>query len=137
MFLECDPEDFTNLADKANPKDPEAFKVAAQHTEEWKMAVYVAHQNGQLGLAPSTESLLHRWRQCRAAYPEASRPADPGTVAENKARKWAHRWRIRWGAKHAAIRLRDELPLDETRSKAGPKKGSRKVEKRLPKTGPK
>ena len=39
VFLECDMEEFTELRDRANPLDPEAFKVAAQHTEEWKMAI--------------------------------------------------------------------------------------------------
>ena len=125
VFLECDTEEFTELADQANPKDPEAFKVAAQHSEEWKMAVYVANQNVQLGLAHSTDSLVHRWRHHTAAYPEVSRPADPGTMAEGKARKWAQRWRIRWGAKHAAILIRDELPVEETRSKAGPSKSGK------------
>ena len=130
LFLECDTEDFTNLADKANPKDPEAFKVAAQHTEEWKLAVHVADQNVRLGIAPSTESLLNLWKHRRAAYHEASRPSDPGSVAEDKARQWARRWRLRQGAKHGAVRVRDELTVGETRSKAGPLPGK-------PKTRPK
>ena len=82
------------------------------------MAVFVEEQNVQLGLAPSTEFLLDRWRQRRLMYPEASRPLDPGLVVESKARKWAQRWRIRWGARHGRIRVLDELPVQEAREKA-------------------
>ena len=71
--------------------------------------------------------MLHRWRSSRAAYPEASGPADPGTVAEPKARKWMQRWRARWAAKMGTIRLREELPLGEARDNAGHKIG---IEKR-------
>ena len=71
------------------------------------------------GLAPSTESLLHRWASRRAAYAEASGPADVGTVAEDKGRKWAHRWRLRFRGKIGVLRLRDQLPLGEARAKAG------------------
>ena len=86
-FLECDENEFTDLCDKENPSHPEAFAAAAQYSEEWAMAVFVEEQNVQLGLAPSTEFLLDRWRQRRLMYPEASRPLDPGLVVESKARK--------------------------------------------------
>ena len=59
------------------------------------MSVYVAEQNTMLGIAPSTESLLDRWRQRMEIYPEAYRPQDPGLVVEDKARKWAQKWRVR------------------------------------------
>ena len=141
MFLECDTEVFTDLADKAHPSDPQAFQVAAQHSEEWKMAAYVRDQNVRLGLAPSTESLLHRWGSRRAAYPEASGPADFGTVVEPKARKRMQRWRGRWGAQIGTVRLREELPLGESRSKAGHKirveKGDQNWGRKMrPKKGP-
>ena len=99
-----------------------AFAAAVPYIEEWNMAAFVEDQNVRFGLAPSTESLLDRWRRRRAMYPEAFRPLDPGFVAEAKARKWAHRFRARWGAWHGGIRVRDELPLEETRTKAGPEK---------------
>ena len=112
--------------------------TSTTHTEDWKMAVHVADHNVRLGIAPSTESLLHRWRDRRAAYPEACRPADLGSVSEDKARQWARRWRLRWGARHGAIRVRDELPVGEARSKAGPdtwvlKKSIQRVKKTRPK----
>ena len=117
-FLECDENELTDLCDQENPAHPEAFAAAARYREEWAMAVFVEEQNVQLGLAPSTEFLLDRWRQRRLMYPEASRPLDPGLVVESKARKWAHRWRIRWGARHGRIRVRDEVPVQEARAKA-------------------
>ena len=43
---------------------------------------------------------------------------DLGLVAEAKGREWAHRWRVCWGARHGAIRVRDEQPLEETKTKA-------------------
>ena len=117
-FLECDLDEFANLSSKDSPTDPEAFAAAARYSEEWAMAFFVEDQNARLGLAPSTEFLLDRWRQRRLMYPEASRPLDPGLVVESKARKWAQRWRIRWGARHGRIRVRDELPVEEARAKA-------------------
>jgi hypothetical protein len=117
-FLQCDLDELADLSDKENPTHPEAFAAAARYSEEWTMAVFVEEQNMRLGLAPSTEFLLDRWRQRRLMYPEASRPLDPGLVVESKARKWAHRWRIRWGARHGRIRVRDEVPTEEARTKA-------------------
>ena len=117
LFLECETEEFTELADQANPKD-------------------VEDQNARLGLAPSTESLLDRWRQRAAAYPEESRPRDPGLVTESKARKWAFKWRGKWGAKHGAIKVLDEIPAGEARSKARTQ-GPKKVEPGDQKTSPK
>jgi hypothetical protein len=125
LFMECDTNELAELADKDNPTHPEAFVVAARYSEEWHMAAFVEDQNVRLGLAPSTESLLDRWRRRRTMYPEAFRPLDAGLVAEGKARKWAHRWRIRWGAWHGGIRVRDELPLEETKTKAYLQRGSR------------
>ena len=119
-FLECDESELADLCDKVNPTHPEAFAAAVRYSEEWAMAAFVDEQNVQLGLAPSTEFLLDRWRQRRLMYPEDCRPLDPGLVVESKARKWAHRWRIRWGARHGRIRVRDELPVQEARAKASP-----------------
>ena len=118
LFMECEANELAELADEDDPKHPEAFAVAVRYSEEWKMAAFVEDQNVRLGLAPTTESLLHRWECTRAKYPEVFRPMDPGLVAEARARKWAQRWKVRWGAKHGAIRVRDELPLEETRTKA-------------------
>ena len=129
MFLQCDTDELAGLTDQDNPTDPDAFATAAKYIEEWNMVAFVEDQNVRLGLAPSTESLLDRWRRRRAMYPEAFRPLDPGFVAEAKARKWAQRWRTRWGARHGGIRVRDELPLEETRAKASPKSDTRGQEK--------
>jgi len=117
-FMDCNLDELWDLANKDNPKDPEAFKVAVRYIEEAKLADYVEDQNNRLGFAPPTESLLDRWRERRAMYPEAFRPVDAGLVAEARARKFAHRWRIRWNAWHGGIRVRDELPPEETRAKA-------------------
>ena len=97
LFLECDETELAELADQQGPTHPQAFVVAARYSEEWKMAVFVQDQNSRLGVAPTTESLLHRWQCTRATYAATLRPMDPGLVAEPKARKWAHRWRVRWG----------------------------------------
>lgn len=118
LFMECEVTEFAELADLEDPKDPKAFAEAVRYSEEWKMAVFVEDQNSRLGVAPTTEALLHRWACTRAKYGTTVRPMDPGLVAEAKGRKWAHRWRVRWGARHGAIRVRDEQPLEETRTKA-------------------
>ena len=105
------------------------------------MAVYVRDQNARLGLAPSSESLLNRWASRRAAYPGASGPAHFGTVAEPKARMRMQRWRGRWGGKIGTVRLREKLPLGESRGKAGHQIGTEKRDQKWaqilsPKMGP-
>ena len=86
LFTEADVERLLDMADKDNSTEPEAFKVAARYFEECEMAAFVAEQNVTLGIAPSTEFLLDRWRVRRSMYPEACRPKDVGSVAENKGR---------------------------------------------------
>ena len=75
-------------------------------------------QDVTLGIAPSTEFLLDRWRVGRSMHPEAYRPKGVGSVAENNGRMWARRWRKRVGARYAAVRVCDEVPPAEARSKA-------------------
>ena len=118
LFLECDVDELADLTHEASPAEPEAFAVAARYSEEWGMAAFVEDSNVRLGLAPSTDSLLHRWRQQSASYPAAVRPRDPGVVSEPRARKWAQRWRERWDAWYGGIRVRDEVPVEEARTKA-------------------
>jgi len=137
VFMQCDTNELAGLADKDSSTDPTAFAAAVQYIEEWNMAAFVEDQNVRFGLAPSTESLLDRWRRRRAMYPEAFRPLDPGFVAEAKARKWAHRFRARWGAWHGGIRVRDELPLEETWTKAGSEKRPRGGDQKRPGRGTK
>jgi hypothetical protein len=118
LFVECDVDKLADLTSKASPAEPDAFAVAARLSEEWAMATFVEDCNLRLGLAPSTDSLLHRWRQQSASYPEAVRPRDIGVVSEARARKWAQRWRERWNAWYGGIRIRDEVPVEEARAKA-------------------
>ena len=102
---------------------PRAIWLAAHHTEECKMAIYVADQNIRLGLAPSIRSLQHRWGSRRAAYPEAAGQADFGTVAEPNVRKRMQMWRACWGARIGTVHFRKELPPGEAQGKAGHKIG--------------
>ena len=119
LFLECDTEEETDLANISSPKDPKAFREAVRYSEEWQLSQFVAQQNVELGIAPSTASLLDRWNLRRTMYPEAARPPDAGSVAESRGRHFALRFRKRWGAKHGTIRVRDEIPVGEMRDKAG------------------
>jgi hypothetical protein len=119
VFLECDPDELAELASIRNPKHPAAFAEAVKYSERWELAGFVAQQNEDLGLAPSTESLLDRWNSRRAKYPEAVRPPDAGSIAEVRGRLFGCRFRKQWGVKHGALRVRDDIPVPEMRGKVG------------------
>jgi hypothetical protein len=119
VFLECDPDELAELASIRNPKHPEAFAEAVKYSERWELAGFVAQQNEDLGIAPSTESLLDRWNSRRAIYPEAVRPPDAGSIAEVRGRLFGCRFRKHSGVKHGALRVRDDIPVPEMRDKAG------------------
>jgi len=58
-------------------------------------------------------SLPHCWSSRRAAYPDASGPADPCTVAEPKARKVDPKVKGPWGAQMCLMRFHEEPPPEK------------------------
>ena len=121
-FLQVDVDDLACLTDKADPSDATAMKAALKYVEEWRLVVWARGLNSEQGVAPSTDSVLRRLENNRLSLPEAVRPDAVGTSAQSKARVWAQKWRLRWGARHRKIRLREDIPLPEMRSKAGAQK---------------
>ena len=111
-------DDFTDLCDEANPKDPGAMRAAMKFWQEWSLAAWVEHSNFTKGVAPSTAAVLDRYEELRVDVPEAVRPAARGVVAQGKARAWAFRTRKRWGLVHGSIPTREDMPVEELRQKA-------------------
>ena len=120
FYLAVDAERLAGLVDFDNPTNVQALKAAARFYEEWRLAVWARQLNDVQGVAPSTGWVLERYEESRGRLPEAVRPARVGLAASVKARVWALRWRRRWGARHAAVRVREDIPVDEMRSKARP-----------------
>ena len=118
LFLEADIDEFNDLCDAANPKDPGAMRIAMKFWQQWSLAAWVEDANFSKGVAPSTGVALDRHEQLRHDAPEAVRPAARGVVAQGKARAWALRFRRRWGLRHGAIPTRDDLPVQELNQKA-------------------
>ena len=117
-FLEVDLNEFTDLCDAANPKDPGAMRSAMAFWQEWSLAAWVEEANYSKGVAPSTAAVLDHSEQLRADVPEAVRPAARGVAAQGKARAWAFRFRQRWGLSHGAIPAQDDMPATELNQKA-------------------
>jgi len=116
-FLEVDSAELADLSDINDPSDAAAMRAALVYVEQWRLAKWTARQNLEVGVAPSTESVLQRLEEQRVQLPEAVRPRAIGTAAEPRARVWAGAFRNRWGGKHARIRVRDDIPMAELRDK--------------------
>ena len=116
-FLEVDPDELAALGDMEEPSDVEAMKAALVFVEDWKLAKWTADMNRNHGVAPSTESVLQKFEEQRVALPEAVRPPSRGSAANSRDRVWVAGWRIRWGGQHARIRVREDIPTEELRSK--------------------
>jgi len=118
LMIGAGQSELTALCDEEHPSDIAAFKIAASWSLEWDLFQWVDKLNTDKGLAPSTEQVLQKAEQLRRELPEWLRPAAKGIAAEARARVWAFRWRRRWGGRHAKIRCRDDIPLEEMRAKA-------------------
>ena len=116
-FLAVDMERCAGLVDFASPTNVTALRVAVKFHEEWRLAEWVRRLNCVQGVAPSTERVLARYEEGRGRLPDAVRPGFVGAAAATKARVWALRWRRRWGARHGAIRAREDIPVQEMRDK--------------------
>ena len=111
-------EEMFALCDDHHPSDPSAFKAAVRWSLEWELFLWANKLNDEKGLAPSTGQVLLRAELLRRQLPELHRPAAKGVAAQSSARMWAFRWRKRWGGRHANIRFRDDIPVEEMRAKA-------------------
>ena len=119
LFLEVDDMDeFANLTSKCEPSDPEAMRKAIAYVEQWRLATWVTGLNSAHGVAPTTDSVLQRKEAMRLQLPEDVRPQAVGSSSDAKARVWCRRWRLRWGARHARVRIREDVSLEEKRTKA-------------------
>ena len=124
FFLQHDLSELALLIDTEDPSDPVAMKAAMVCVEEWRLAAWAERLNSEIGVAPSTESVLQRWEERRAGIPEAVRPRSLGTSAVGRARVWAGSWRQRWGGRHGRIQLRGAISLEELMEKVSPNTGS-------------
>lgn len=116
-FIASDPEEVAGLADTETPTDPEVMKDALVLLQEWRLSSWVEGVNRERGVAPSTDRVLHRLEEQRLALPEGVRPGARGGSASGPARAWATRWRRRWGGRFGNLRAREDVPLEELRSK--------------------
>ena len=118
VFLKANLEDYLSLCDAQGSSDAVAMQAALEFWIEWSLASWVKDANERLGVAPSTEAVLEKAEQMRLQETLEHRPASKGTAAGAKARSWCFRWRRRWGAHHGALRARDDVTVEEMRSKA-------------------
>ena len=118
-FLGIDLQEFGSLTDEVNPFDPMAMKEALGYLEQWRLVVWARGANEDHGVAPSTGSLLQRFQEAAAQWPEEVRPPVPADVSQAKARMWARRWRNRWCGRFARIRVREDISAAELLEKVG------------------
>ena len=120
LFLQHNLSELAQIFDTADPSDLAAMKAAMVCVEEWRLAAWAEHLCSDIGVAPSTESVLHCWEERRAGIPEAVRPRSLGTSALSRARVWAGSWRQRWGGRHGRIHLGEAISLEELMEKVSP-----------------
>ena len=119
LFLAVDEHELAALADPESPLDKDAFRAALGFVEQWRLFAWSRALNHNQGVAPSCGSVLERYDGRLGLVPAEVRPALLGVARECKARMWALRWRRRWGGRHSKIRVRNDVPLEELRAKAG------------------
>ena len=118
-FLGVGLQEFGSLTDEVNPFDSKAMKEALGYVEQWRLVVWARGANEDHGVAPSTGSLLQRFQEAAAQWPEEARPPVPADVSQAKARMWARRWRNRWCGRFARIRVREDISAAELLEKVG------------------
>jgi hypothetical protein len=117
-FMNQDVAELAAMCNVEGPQGTALTREAVQYVDDWRAAEYVRDLNARLGVAPSTADVLQKLESNRLQWPEAVRPSPKGTVGEAKARVWAQRFRRRYGGKHGRVRIVDDIPLEEMRSKA-------------------
>lgn len=117
-FLDADPHEVAGLSDITNPSDAVALRVALDYVEQWRLVMWIQDINDQKGVAPSTDAVLQQLEVSRSGLPADVRPVARGNSADGKNRMWAKRLRKRWGGRHAKLRVREDIPLQEMRDKA-------------------
>ena len=120
LFQKVDLAEYTDLCDLQDPSDIVAMRVALAFWAELELVAWVKDANKRKGVAPSAASVLHRWEVQRLQWPEDVRPASKASVEVSSAREWVRQFRLRHGGRHGDIRIRDDVPVEEMRSKARP-----------------
>ena len=117
-YAHADIDDVAALIDMDSPTDAAALSTAVNHVEQWRAVVWTKAQN-RLGVAPSTAAVIDHFEERRARLSASVRPAAWGSSASATSRRRVSRWRRRWGGRIANIRVREEVPLEDMRDKAG------------------
>ena len=117
-YAHADIGDVAALIDMDNPTDAAALSTAVDHVEQWRAVVWTKAQN-RLGVAPSTAAVIDHFEERRARLSASVRPAAWGSSASATSRRRVSRWRHRWCGRIANIRVREEVPLEDMREKAG------------------
>ena len=117
LFEDTDLEKTLALTNIEEPADAGAMESALPYVLQWRAVEWTRRCNMELGVAPSTESILQELEQQRAKLPLRVRPGRVGTASDPKARVWAATWRGRWGGRFGKLPLRDATPVPELQQK--------------------
>jgi hypothetical protein len=114
------PDELVALTNQSAPSDPVAMRLAQKEVRDWRLDTWTRGLNYDHGLAVPTDALLRRAERLRTSIQaEDGRPRALGTVADPKARQWAYRWRKKRGGRIGKVRIRELVPLEDMRRKAG------------------
>ena len=124
-YAHADIDDIVALIDMDNPTDEAALSAAVSYVEQWRVVVWTQAQN-RLGVAPSTGAVIDQFEERRASLPASVRPTPWGSSASATSRRRVSRWRRRWHGRIAKLRVREEVPVEVMREKAGREPGRRR-----------
>ena len=134
-YAHADIGDVVALIDMDNPTDEAALSTAVSYVEQWRVVVWTKAQN-RLGVAPSTGAVIDQLEERRARLPASVRPTPWGSSTSATSRMRVSRWRRRWRGRIAKIRVREEVPVEDMREKAGREPGRRRRRRRRRSTPP-
>lgn len=125
-ILDKPTEDIPLLLDEATPRQRQIAEAADTYLVEAEGAAYVKGQNLSKGIAPLTSDCL-RVLQRAAGGSDADTPVACRFSLANKTagacKTFASRWRRRHGIRPGRFGMREPVPVEELRAKAGPQFG--------------
>jgi hypothetical protein len=116
-YASADVDAMAAMIDASAPTDAAALSIAVDCVEQWRVVLWAKAQN-RIGVAPGTGAVLDELERRAARHPADVRPPPWGSSSSPTSRKRLSRWRRRWGGRLSKIRVREEIPLADMRSKA-------------------
>ena len=98
--------------------EKQRLKAARDFAAELLLALWVCKQNVAKGVSPTVGDIIQQRAPFLAAMPCSSNTTHPTSLEPSAEYKWSKAFRARWDFRQSKAAEREEVPLQEMRSKA-------------------